>query len=196
MAPIPRWLPNAISYLRIALVPAWVAAAEAANGTAEAGGAAAPWRQVAAAILLAIGLSDLVDGYLARRFDLQSRLGAILDAVADKLAQVVLVTYLALRSGPAFAPLPTWFLGLLIARDLVLLVGYLTVRRRAGSVHVVHRAHGKLTSLFLFALLLAYSFGFAGGDLTWPLLALAAWVAASAGLYVCDGLRQLPPRAA
>jgi len=195
MTAIPRWLPNAISALRIAMVPGWVVCAEIANRTAADGGDHVPWRHGAAVVLVAIGLSDVVDGTLARRFHLQSRLGATLDAVADKLAQVVLFTYLALRTGPAFAAVPWWFLALLIARDAVLLVGWCVVRWRAGAVHVVHEAHGKLTSLFLFGLLLACSFGFDASSLTVPLVLLAAWTAASAALYVRDGWRQLPRQA-
>lgn len=186
---MPSWLPNAISVLRIALLPAWVVAAEAANRAAEATADPGTPRTWALLVLVAIGLSDVVDGFLARRFHLQSRTGATLDAVADKLAQVVLFTYLALRTGPAFAPIPPWFLGLLIGRDLVLLLGSCAIRLRHGSVPVEHRAHGKAASLLLFGLLLAFCAGL-GERLAGPALALAAIVVAgSAGLYVRDGLR-------
>jgi cardiolipin synthase len=191
MAPVPPWLPNAISGLRIAAVPAWAVAAEVANRQAEAGVEHADARAWTLGILLGIGASDLVDGYLARRFGLESRFGATLDAVADKLAQVVLVTYLALRIGPAFAAVPLWFLGLLIARDLVLLAGVLAIRSRVGRVAVVHRWHGKAASVLLFLLLCAFSAGH-GDEVTWPLLcAIAVLVVWSTVLYVRDGFRQV-----
>ncbi|MBI5850252.1 MAG: CDP-alcohol phosphatidyltransferase family protein [Planctomycetes bacterium] len=184
MRTIPRWLPNAISALRIALVPVWVWAAELANGGAVG-------NCLAVAVLVAIGISDLADGWLARRFGLQSRVGATLDAVADKLAQVVLVTWLALRSGQAFEPLPLWFLGLLIARDLLLLAGVLVIRARAGKVEVEHEVHGKAASVLLFVMLLAFSAGY-GREVTLPLLLLiAGLVAWSTVRYVVVGLRQL-----
>lgn len=188
---VPRWLPNAVSGLRIAAVPFWAAAAEAANRAAEAGQPIEGARTLTVAILAAIGISDLADGYLARRFSLESRVGATLDAVADKLAQVVLVTYLALRTGPAFEAVPLWFLGMLIARDLVLLAGVAAVRHRVGRVAVVHRWHGKAASVLLFVMLLAFSAGH-GDEVTWPLLvAIAVLVAWSTGAYVRDGFRQV-----
>ena len=189
MVDVPRWLPNAISALRIVLVPVWVLCAEWANraGEPESVAGVRPW---AVAVLLAIGASDLVDGWVARRFALQSHLGATLDAVADKLAQVVVFTYLALRNGPAFAAVPPWFFGALIARDVVLLIGCGLVRWRRGRVHVEHRAHGKLTSLLLFALAIVCTAGF-GDRLTQPAFwTAAAVVGVSAALYVRDGVRQ------
>ncbi len=184
MRTIPHWLPNAISALRIALVPVWVLAAEAANR--DGGGHA-----LTVAVLLTIGASDVIDGWLARRFGLQSRVGATLDAVADKLAQVVLVTWFALRPGPAFESLPLWFLGLLIARDVSLLTGVLVIRVRAGKVEVEHAAHGKASSVLLFVMLLAFSAGY-GREVTLPLLLLiAGLVAWSTVRYVRVGLRQL-----
>lgn len=195
MASIPRWLPNAISALRIALVPVWAMFAELAHRTATEGGDPGVARAWAVGVLLAIGASDVVDGAIARHFGLQSRVGATLDAVADKLAQVVLVTYLALRVGPAFASIPPWFLLLLIVRDVVLSIGTLLVRARVGRVDVEHRVHGKLASVLLFVLLVAYSSGH-GGDVTDLLLAaIAALVAWSALCYVRDGLRQVRGKA-
>lgn len=193
MPSVPHWLPNAISSVRIALVPLWVALAELANRATDPA-AMASWRAWATATLVAIGVSDVVDGHLARRFQLQSRLGATLDAVADKLAQVMVLTYLALRPGPAFALVPLWFLSVLIARDAVMLVAFLALRARLGAVQVVHHVHGKLTSLLLFALLFVYSAGYAGWDLTPVLVPLSVWALVSTGLYLRDGWRQLQRR--
>ncbi len=190
MSLVPRWLPNAISALRIALVPVWVFAAEDANRAAGSEEQLSSGRAWAVAVLAAIGISDIVDGYLARRFGLESRVGATLDAVADKLAQVVLVTYLALRVGTAFEPIPWWFLGVLIARDLILLAGALAIRARRGRVALDHRAHGKASSVLLFVMLLAFSAGF-GRAVTLPfLLVIAVLVAWSTLLYVKDGIHQ------
>lgn len=191
MHAVPGWLPNAISCLRILLVPVWVVLAEAANRAGEAADTMAAPRGLAVATLLAIGLSDVVDGFLARRFHLQSTTGATLDAVADKLAQVVLFTYLALRPGPAFSAVPFWFLGLLIARDGLMLAGWLLVRRRAGRVEAEHRAHGKLSSLLLFGLLVAFSAGLEGPGVTALLIAAGAVVIGSTTLYTREGIRQL-----
>ncbi len=188
----PAWLPNAISFVRVLLVPVWVALAEQANRAAAASPArdddATALRGWALATLITIGLSDVVDGWLARRFSLQSRLGANVDAFADKLAQVVLFTYLALRTGPAFAAVPMWLLLLLIGRDAVIVIGYALIWRRRGQVEAEHRAHGKFASLLLFALLLLLSAGAHPG--TWLLLTIAATVTLSTALYVRCGVSQ------
>lgn len=184
---IPRWLPNAISVVRVLLVPLWVVAAEAGNRAVAHGGDAAVGRSLATAILLSIGASDVVDGYLARRYQLQSRLGATLDAVADKLAQVVLVTYLTLRTGGAFAAIPGWFLALLVARDGLLLAGWLAIRRRCGSVDTEHEGHGRIASLLLFLVLVAISAGLGAAGTTPLLLGIAAFVVGSTVLYVRRG---------
>lgn len=186
---IPRWLPNAISALRIAMVPAWLWCAESANRGETAADVDA-WRHGALAILLLIGLSDVVDGQLARRFCLQSPLGANLDAVADKLTQVAACTYFALRDGDAFAPLPVWFLGLLIARDALLLVGFACIHRRRGRVHAEHRAHGRIASVLLFVLLLVQTGGASATTLQPMLLATAAMFVGSTAAYTLHGIRQ------
>ncbi|MEZ6036113.1 MAG: CDP-alcohol phosphatidyltransferase family protein [Planctomycetota bacterium] len=190
---IPRRLPNAISVLRVLMVPVWVLLAEDANlsylcDNHERGDELRLW---SALVLVAIGLSDVLDGWLARRFDLRSKLGATLDAVADKLAQVVLTTWLALRAAPAFPVIPLWFLLLLIARDGLLLLGYFVIRRRHGKVHTEHELHGKLSSLCLFGLLLAFSFG-APPMVTTPWLVVsAAIVLWSTAAYVRRGITEL-----
>lgn len=188
----PTWLPNAISVVRVLLVPVWVILAELANRAAEGAPSssadAADLRAWAFGVLLAIGVSDVVDGWLARRFRLQSHLGANLDAFADKLAQVVLFTYLALRHGSAFAAVPLWLLLLLIARDAVIVLGYALIRRRRGRVHAEHAAHGKLASLLLFVLLLVFSAGHPPPAAL--LVAVATIVVASTALYTHRGVRQ------
>jgi len=186
----PPWLPNAISFGRIALIPAFLGFAEATRTAAEAGLPQGGERALAAATLVVIGLSDVVDGHLARRHQLGTPLGAFLDALADKLAQVSFVAYLALRGGPAFAPIPVWFLLLLVARDLVLGTGSLLLRRRRGAVDVEHRVHGKLVSLLLFVLLLAITLGLPGEFALAGVLLVSAIAVPSTLGYVRHGFRQ------
>ena len=156
-APIPRWLPNAISAFRVVLVPIWLAVAEQVRAASIAGSPRpGTWLVL---ILVVLGFSDVLDGWLARRYDLTSRFGATLDAAADKLAQVAFVTYFAWRGAPAFPPLPIWFWGLIIGRDVVLAIGYLVLRRRHGTVDTEHEVHGKVASVLLFLVVLGVSAG-------------------------------------
>lgn len=186
---VPRWLPNAISVLRVLLVPVWLYLAHEARLTAQAGGAVD--RLPVAAVLVVLGLSDIVDGLLARRFGLATNLGAILDAAADKLAQVVTVAYLALFGPPAFTALPLWLMGTLIGRDLLLGVGFLLVHARHRQVKTEHKWHGKASSFLLFALVLAVCLGFDGVMVPFASAAIIALVVPSTVAYLREGWRQL-----
>lgn len=138
---MPRWVPNAISLLRIALVPVWLLFAF---------GSRRPLPLLATLALL--GASDVLDGVLARRYHLVTNLGATLDAVADKLAQVATVTFLTWSADPHFTALPQWLWWALLGRDLLLGAGWLTVWQRRGRVRADHRWYGKAASLLLFVL--------------------------------------------
>ncbi len=186
----PSWLPNAISFARIALIPAFVGFAEACETASAAGFREERLRALAAATLVAIGASDVLDGYLARRHGLGSALGAWLDAVADKAVQVVVVAYFVFRQVSAFASLPAWFFVLLVLRDLVIVTGSLIVRRRRGRVDVQHRAHGKLVSLLLFALLLGITLGLPSSAATAGAVLVTAIAVPSTLGYVRYGYQQ------
>ncbi|MBL1264194.1 CDP-alcohol phosphatidyltransferase family protein [Methylomicrobium sp. RS1] len=99
------WLPNLLTLSRIVLllpVMGLLAAADIADYR---------W---AFALFLAAGLTDLVDGWAARRLNCVSNVGAFLDPLADKIMSNVLLVFLACRY-PAWIPL--WMVLLLLARE-------------------------------------------------------------------------------
>ena len=133
-----RHLPNGISCLRIALVaPLIVLVLQQRFAAALVVGAVA-------------GLSDGVDGFLARRFGWRSRLGAFLDAAADKL--MLVGVYLALAHIGRIAFALAW---LVLARDLVIVVGALLFRLIVGGFEARPSLWSKATTLaqILFVLL-------------------------------------------
>ena len=100
------WLPNAISLLRIALIaPILLLILDGSFG----------W---ALALFLLAGFSDGLDGYLAKRFDWHTRLGALLDPVADKLLVAGLFITLAYTQD-----IPVWLAAVVILRDVVIVAG-------------------------------------------------------------------------
>ena len=108
-------VPNLLSALRLAGVPLflyWVL------GTEQDGRAIL--------LLMAAGASDYFDGKIARRYGLTSRLGTLLDPLADRLYILATLVALVARDG-----LPWGFAVLLVGRDLVL-AGFLPVLRRHG----------------------------------------------------------------
>ncbi len=97
-------LPNLISILRLLLVPVIVTCIVSRNDQA------AFWLFVAA------GLSDAVDGFIARHFGLLSELGTYLDPLADKALLVSI--YLSLGLTGSF---PAWLVILVISRDILII---------------------------------------------------------------------------
>ncbi len=186
---MPPWVPNAISVVRVLLVPVWLVLAVQARTVALSDSPVD--RTALLSVLLALGFSDLLDGAIARSFKLTSNFGATLDAVADKLAQVATVTFLVVFGAPGFTPLPWWLWLTLVLRDGALLIGFWLVYRKHRVVHVEHKWHGKASSLVLFAVIVA-------GTAAWPvnvvqggaLLSLLLIVPGSIA-YVREGLRQL-----
>jgi cardiolipin synthase len=107
-----RHLPNLISCLRIALVMPLIAAILSGR------------YEFALVVAGVAGVSDGVDGWLARRFHWQSRLGSILDPVADKLMLVGCMVALGWLHEA-----PRWMVALVVVRDAVITLGALAWHR-------------------------------------------------------------------
>jgi cardiolipin synthase len=165
-------IPNVISIIRLAGVPLflWLMLVPEADG-------------LALAVLALSGLSDYADGYLARRLNQTSQLGAILDPVADRLYILSTVIGLGIRD-----IIPWWVAIILPARDAFLwcLVPFLRTRGYSSlPVHFLGKA-ATANLLYAFPLLLL-------GDGTGVLATLAkvfGWAFAiwGTGLYWWAGL--------
>ena len=107
-------VPNALSVLRLALVPVflYVLLVEKADG----------W---AFAILMASGISDWLDGKIARWLDQSSALGALLDPLADRIYIIAIPLAFGVRGF-----IPWWIIGLIVARDVLLALQLPLLRRR------------------------------------------------------------------
>jgi cardiolipin synthase (CMP-forming) len=109
-------IPNALSAARLAGVPVFlwlVLGLRSQTGD---------WWAVG--LLIAAAASDWLDGKIARALNQQSRLGQVLDPAADRLYIVATIAALAIR-----AIIPWWLVGLLAARELLLLAVLLMLRR-------------------------------------------------------------------
>jgi len=83
---------------------------------------------LALSIFILAGVTDSLDGVLARRFDQKSQLGSILDPIADKLMLVTSFVVLSMRAVfpqplPPHLPVPFWVTVAVISRDVFILVG-------------------------------------------------------------------------
>lgn len=80
-------------------------------------------------VMLAAGLTDFLDGILARAMDQITELGRVLDPLADKIA-IAAVGFTLIVLGD----LPLWFLLVVVVRDIVILAGGLLIKKRTGVV--------------------------------------------------------------
>jgi cardiolipin synthase len=139
-------------------------------------------------------LTDMLDGYIARTRGRQTRLGAFLDPVADKLlltSAFVTLTYLKV--------IPFWITAVVVSRDLILSVGVLVIHVAGGTVHPTPTWVGKLSTVFQMATVIA-AMGAVYFRLPPAVPRLFAWVAAvltvASGLqYITQGLKRLNPPA-
>ena len=133
-------LANLLSILRVLLVPFLLYFI-----------AQGPAAQLQAVLLLIIaGITDIGDGWVARRYNQVSRLGKILDPLADKIFLTCLLGGLVL-----WRDLPLWLLGMLFVRDLaIVLVGGLLLRSH-GLVIAANR-WGKYTTFCMVLTALSY----------------------------------------
>lgn len=130
---IPRQLPNAITVARILCAPVflWMLLVD--------GGADGPLRWWAAVLFIVAIATDGIDGYLARKYDIVSDLGKLLDPIADKV-----LTGFAFVGLSILAELPWWVTILVLVRE----VGITVHRLAVSSTHVVAAAWmGKLKTV-------------------------------------------------
>jgi cardiolipin synthase (CMP-forming) len=136
-------------------------------------------------------ICDGVDGYIARRYNQRSELGAILDPLADKLLLVSGIVLLSLENHPYLKAIPLWLTGTIIGRDVVVLIGLIVIQMVVGKVAVRPRILGKVATVLQMVLVLWIL-------LKWPekwvwlwIMAAAICTGGSGLLYVWDGVRQL-----
>ena len=97
--------------------------------------------QVAFWLFVAAGVSDALDGYIAKNFNARTELGAYLDPLADKV--LLNGIYVALT---LIGWLPVWLTALVISRDLLIVLGVILIQRRDPVFRAVPLVIGKLNT--------------------------------------------------
>lgn len=165
-----RDLPNALTWMRIALIPLFVVLFVAP----------VPWGRPAAAAVFGIaGLTDWLDGYLARRLEVTSQFGAFLDPVADKLLVVTALTLLAYDSSGRMGLLITLAAAIIIGREVAVSALREWMAELGARAHVAVSRIGKFKTTaqiiaLLFMLFRDDLFGLPVYDIGTGFLALAA----------------------
>lgn len=148
-------------------------------------------RILAILCFLVAAVCDGVDGFIARRYNQRSELGAILDPLADKLLLVSGIVLLSFNHDPYLSTVPLWLTGTIIGRDVLLLIGLAVIHLTVGRVKVQPRIAGKVATVLQMAVVLWVLFKWHDQWLGWLTLAAAIFTGVSGLLYVWDGVRQL-----
>lgn len=99
------------------------------------------------------GITDYFDGYFARKLQMRSELGRMLDPIVDKVMVGIIMLFLA-----AHKDLPYWYVSMVIGRDILILV---------ASMHIISRIQmvkesslvGKVTMTFFLLVIICYMLG-------------------------------------
>ncbi len=172
-------LPNLISIVRLALVPYIILTLLDERAA------------LAFTLFVAVGISDGVDGFIARKFNQKTELGAYLDPLADKallISMFVVLGYLG--------ALPIWLVIAVVTRDILILMGVLVAFAIGNPVEIKPLMVSKVntaTQIVLVSLTLASSaFTFdAGHFLTFLIWICAGLTIASAFAYFAAWTRHM-----
>ena len=134
-------VPNVLSFIRICLIPVII------------------WEYVflkeyfwAAMTVVFSGVTDIIDGFIARRFNMVSHVGRILDPVADKLTQIAVIACLCVRFKMMIIPL-----AILIVKELANGIIALLMLKRTGNT-INSEWHGKISTGFLYIMMITHLF--------------------------------------
>ncbi|MCM0612475.1 CDP-alcohol phosphatidyltransferase family protein [Marinobacter sediminum] len=147
-----RWIPNALTLLRILLIAPFATTLLAKD------------YRLSLLIFLVASVTDAFDGFLARHFNWRSRFGAVADPLADKALLVTAYLMLTIT-----AVLPVWLFLLVLGRDLLIVGGALAYHYGVGRFDMQPSLPGKFNTFIQILVVLAIIVLLAG-------LPMQAWV--------------------
>jgi cardiolipin synthase len=149
----PLTWPMGLTMLRLLLLPVflWVLLSDVNDPNSDHDSN----RRWAVAIFAVMAATDKLDGYLARKLNQASRIGALLDPVADKLliATSVIVLSFQWAAPPGFR-IPTLVVAIIYGKDLLVGVGVLVLLSIAGKVTITPRPLGKIATFIQLVLVI------------------------------------------
>ncbi|MFN2634351.1 MAG: CDP-alcohol phosphatidyltransferase family protein [Thermoanaerobaculia bacterium] len=168
----PWTLPNFITLLRLAALPFFLYAISQGRFG------------IALIVFIAAGISDGIDGSLARRFDMRSALGAYLDPIADKLLLMSSYLFLTIPSFPAVVKVPVWLAFLVISRDVLLLTVALLLILSSSKRRFPPTWLGKVTTV---TLIITVLFVLCANLWNWPQAVVLIAFGAAATVTILSG---------
>jgi cardiolipin synthase (CMP-forming) len=169
-------LANQLTLLRMLLIPAFVILVVYGH---------LGW---ALTVFVTAGITDALDGLIARRTGQKTSLGAWLDPAADKLLLVTTFVVLTLRNLGLANPLPIWLTVLIISRDVVIVLTVAVVNLAVGPRTFRPSIYGKIaTATYIVTAVVAMLFNYLG----YPSLIVTAFVYASLTITIVSSLHYI-----
>lgn len=180
---------NKISIFRILLVPVFIGFAVYYGHSVEEGAPDERLRYATVFLFALASLSDALDGWLARHFNQKTRLGAILDPLADKFLMVSAILVLSFTPWPQRFPL--WFPIVLISRDVLCTAGAFVVQHVAGQCRINVHWTGKTATVSQMVALLWVMLDIRTPPAVWSALVATVFTVISGVINLTEGARQL-----
>jgi len=155
-----KQIPNILSVIRLLMVPAFAVIFFADFGYHKA---------VALTIFIVAELTDVLDGFLARKFGWITDAGKILDPMADKLMQLTAFVCIAIKVKAAI-----FLASLICVKDIMMLIGGIVLAKKGAKDLVVSKWFGKLASLILAVTLGLFMLLYSNKTAVWLLTVISA----------------------
>lgn len=180
-------LANQITIVRILLIPVFIGLAVYYGTSVTGGKADESLRYWAIAVFALAAASDGVDGFIARHYNQRTRLGAILDPLADKLMLLSAIITLSFTSWHQHFPL--WFPLLVVSKDLGSIGAAFLIDHLVGKCVIAPHWTGKVATFSQFAAILWLMLDIP--HLLWPTLFAGLFTAISGFINLAEGIRQI-----
>lgn len=184
-------LANAITLARILLIPVFIGLALYYGKSVELGNPVEAYRWAAVGVFLVASVSDWLDGWVARRYHMQSRLGSMLDPIADKGLVLSALITLSVTAWSKDHRFPLWFPVLVISKDVLSFGGAWLIHYSVGRVIIRPHWTGKVSTVALIV-----AIGWVMLRLTWlpsivSVIVASVFVVASGIAYIVDCVVQI-----
>jgi cardiolipin synthase len=137
-------LANRITIFRLLLIPVFVHFAGRYGQSVSDGAPVESLRITAVCVFLMAALTDLLDGWIARQFNQRTKLGSVLDPLADKGLMLAAILTLSVTGWSEQHRFPYWFPVLVILRDVLSSLGAWAIHKKHGRVRIRPHWTGKV----------------------------------------------------
>lgn len=136
-------IPNVLSIIRLLMIPVYV---YYFFSPAEYG------IEAATIVFTAAGLTDILDGFIARKYNLVTRLGIVLDPLADKLMLLAVLVSITMKN-----QIPFWIIAVVAVKETLMMIGAITLFNDHDIV-VPANKFGKMSTIAFYIAILAIAF--------------------------------------